>query len=211
MLGSGHEIAVCALRFYPWPATAATAQRCRRGRVDPGVGARRSGRARRGLDDRRRRPPDRQRCARCRRQPGLGGSRRGTGSVGRRCAVQAAHRRQPGRTGHRRRRSQPGRHGAVARGGPGARRRSTARPRRGGALAVFARTVLPAQMGDSRRGRHAGREQLLALRALANRPLRRLTAVSPDPVGTWRREDPAALRALATLELRSAGVAVRNR
>jgi hypothetical protein len=56
-----------------------------------------------------------------------------------------------------------------------------------------------------------GGEQLLALRALANRPLRRLTAVSADPVGAWRREDPAATRALAALELRSAGIALRAR
>ncbi len=56
--------------------------------------------------------------------------------------------------------------------------------------------------------------QLLALRALANRPLRKLTEVSPDPVGAWRREDPSAVRGLAALELRSAGVAMpryRNR
>jgi len=50
-------------------------------------------------------------------------------------------------------------------------------------------------------------EQLLALRALANRPLRRLTEVSPDPVGAWRHQDPVAVRGLAALELRSAGVA----
>ena len=50
-------------------------------------------------------------------------------------------------------------------------------------------------------------EQLLALRALANRPLRRLTEVSSDPVGAWRVQDPAAVRGLAALELRSAGVA----
>jgi hypothetical protein len=53
--------------------------------------------------------------------------------------------------------------------------------------------------------------QLLALRALANRPLRRLTAVSPDPVGAWRVADPGAIRGLAALELRSAGIAVRVR
>jgi hypothetical protein len=52
-------------------------------------------------------------------------------------------------------------------------------------------------------------EQLLALRALANRPLRQLSAVSADPVGAWRHEDSAAIRGLAALELRSAGVAVR--
>ena len=50
-------------------------------------------------------------------------------------------------------------------------------------------------------------EQLLALRALANRPLRRLTEVTDDPVGAWRRQDPTAVRGLAALELRSAGVA----
>ncbi len=54
-------------------------------------------------------------------------------------------------------------------------------------------------------------EQLLALRALANRPLRRLTAVSPDPVGAWRVSDPVAIRGLAALELRSAGIAARVR
>lgn len=50
-------------------------------------------------------------------------------------------------------------------------------------------------------------EQLLALRALANRPLRKLTAVTEDPVGAWRREDWPVVRGLAALELRSAGVA----
>jgi hypothetical protein len=54
-------------------------------------------------------------------------------------------------------------------------------------------------------------EQLLALRALANRPLRRLAAVSADPVGAWRYGDPAAIRGLASLELRSAGIRVRVR
>jgi hypothetical protein len=53
-------------------------------------------------------------------------------------------------------------------------------------------------------------EQLLALRALANRPLRRLTEVTPDPVGAWRHQDPAAVSGLAALELRSAGVARAN-
>ena len=54
-------------------------------------------------------------------------------------------------------------------------------------------------------------EQLLALRALANRPLRKLAAVSADPVGAWRHGDPAAIRGLASLELRSAGIRVRVR
>ncbi|WP_343574418.1 hypothetical protein, partial [Mycobacterium sp.] len=47
--------------------------------------------------------------------------------------------------------------------------------------------------------------QLLALRALANRPLARLTAVTPDPVGAWRAGDPHAIHGLAAIELRSAG------
>ena len=53
-------------------------------------------------------------------------------------------------------------------------------------------------------------EQLLALRALANRPLAKLAAVSIDPVGAWRREDPIAVRGLAALELRSAGIRAAN-
>jgi hypothetical protein len=52
-------------------------------------------------------------------------------------------------------------------------------------------------------------ERLLALRALANRPLGKLTKVDADPVGAWRGEDPAAIRGLAALELRSAGLRPR--
>ncbi|BAX94533.1 hypothetical protein [Mycobacterium shigaense] len=52
-------------------------------------------------------------------------------------------------------------------------------------------------------------QQLLALRALANRSPGRLAAVSPDPVGAWRHEDPVAIRALAALELRAAGIKLR--
>jgi hypothetical protein len=53
-------------------------------------------------------------------------------------------------------------------------------------------------------------EQLLALRALANRPLVKLAAVSIDPVGAWRRDDAVAVRGLANLELRSAGISRRH-
>lgn len=53
-------------------------------------------------------------------------------------------------------------------------------------------------------------QQLLALRALANRPLRKLMAVSMDPVSAWRRDDVIAVRGLADLELRAAGVARRR-
>ncbi len=54
-------------------------------------------------------------------------------------------------------------------------------------------------------------QQLLALRALSNRPLRKLTAVSPDPVGAWRHADQAVIGGLAALELHSAGLARRIR
>jgi hypothetical protein len=49
-------------------------------------------------------------------------------------------------------------------------------------------------------------EQLLALRALANRPLAKLAAINGDPVGAWRMQDAAAIHGLAALELRAAGV-----
>jgi hypothetical protein len=54
-------------------------------------------------------------------------------------------------------------------------------------------------------------EQLLALRALTTRSPRKLTAISPDPVGAWRHEDPVTIRALAALELRAAGIALPAR
>ncbi|MGB3355935.1 MAG: hypothetical protein WBB00_24660 [Mycobacterium sp.] len=52
----------------------------------------------------------------------------------------------------------------------------------------------------------AAGEQLLALRALANRPLAKLAAVDSDPVGAWRNLDPIAIRGLAALELRASGI-----
>lgn len=52
-------------------------------------------------------------------------------------------------------------------------------------------------------------QQLLALRALTNRPPRKLTAITADPVGAWRYEDPATIQALASLELRAAGITLR--
>jgi len=52
-------------------------------------------------------------------------------------------------------------------------------------------------------------QQLLALRALANRSPARLAAVSADPVGGWRHEDPDTIRGLAALELRAAGIRLR--
>ena len=56
----------------------------------------------------------------------------------------------------------------------------------------------------------AAGQQLLALRALANRSPAKLAAVSADPVGAWRHEDPITIRALAALELRAAGIRIRT-
>jgi hypothetical protein len=49
-------------------------------------------------------------------------------------------------------------------------------------------------------------EELLALRALVNRPLHELQRVAPDPLVAFRVGDPDAVSALARLELADAGV-----
>lgn len=54
-------------------------------------------------------------------------------------------------------------------------------------------------------------EQLLALRALANRPMARLTEISDDPVAAWQARDSVAVRKLAALELRAAGIRLTSR
>jgi hypothetical protein len=51
----------------------------------------------------------------------------------------------------------------------------------------------------------AGRD-LLALRALASQPLRRLAALGPDVAAGWRTGDPSTVDALAALELRGLGL-----
>lgn len=51
-----------------------------------------------------------------------------------------------------------------------------------------------------------GSQELFALRALTRQPLRRLAALGPDPAGRFRDGDPAMVRALAALELRSCGI-----
>jgi hypothetical protein len=53
-----------------------------------------------------------------------------------------------------------------------------------------------------------GGERLLALRALANRPLPRLQTLDEDPLEAWRRDDPEVVARLAALELRASGVRV---
>ena len=60
------------------------------------------------------------------------------------------------------------------------------------------------------RGGGAGRD-LLALRALATQPLRRLSTVDEDPVAAWRRGDPDAVAALAELELKRLGLRSHSR
>ncbi len=47
---------------------------------------------------------------------------------------------------------------------------------------------------------------LLALRALAHQPTRRLLRVSTDPAAAWRRDDACVVRELAALELRALGL-----
>lgn len=47
---------------------------------------------------------------------------------------------------------------------------------------------------------------LFALRAMANQPMTKLAAVSPDPTGAWRRGDAGVIRSLALLELKGSGL-----
>ena len=49
-------------------------------------------------------------------------------------------------------------------------------------------------------------QDLLALRALAGRPLNELAALGPDIAQSWRNGDAAAVRALAALELKDLGL-----
>ena len=51
-----------------------------------------------------------------------------------------------------------------------------------------------------------GSQELFALRALTRQPLRKLARLGPDPAGRFRDGDPAMVRALAALELRSCGI-----
>jgi hypothetical protein len=55
------------------------------------------------------------------------------------------------------------------------------------------------------RNEPAGRD-LLALRALASRPLNELTKLGPDIAQSWRNGDAAAVEALAALELKDLGL-----
>ena len=51
---------------------------------------------------------------------------------------------------------------------------------------------------------------LLAFRALATRPARAVSRIDADAVAAWRRGDQEVIRRLAALELRAAGVRLRD-
>lgn len=76
-----------------------------------------------------------------------------------------------------------------------------------GWLPLRLRWISRASAAASLRGGVAGRD-LLALRALATQPLRRLAAIDPDVSAAWRRGDPSTVEALAALELRGLGLRV---
>jgi hypothetical protein len=79
-----------------------------------------------------------------------------------------------------------------------------------GWLPLRLRWIRRASAAATLRDGAAGRD-LLALRALANQPLRRLARIDPDPVGAWRSGDPSTVDALARLELRRLGVRLTQR
>src|SRR2546429_6602143 len=74
-----------------------------------------------------------------------------------------------------------------------------------GWLPLRVRWVRRATAAAGLRGGEPGLD-LLALRALATQPLRRLSTVDDDPVAAWRRGDPHTVAALADLELKRLGL-----
>jgi hypothetical protein len=72
-------------------------------------------------------------------------------------------------------------------------------------LPVRLRWIRRAGVAAAVRDDPAGRD-LLALRALAGRPLSELTRLGPDIAESWRAGDDDAVNALAELELRSLGL-----
>jgi len=74
-----------------------------------------------------------------------------------------------------------------------------------GWLPLRIRWIRRASLATTLRRAPTGRD-LLALRALARQPLRRLVTMGPDLANGWRDGDPATLDALAALELRSLGL-----
>jgi hypothetical protein len=79
-----------------------------------------------------------------------------------------------------------------------------------GWLPLRLRWMRRAGVASSVRSQTAGRD-LLALRALASRPLNELAGLGPDIAQSWRNGDAAAVDALAALELRSLGLSASGR
>ncbi len=75
-------------------------------------------------------------------------------------------------------------------------------------LPLRVRWIRRASAAAGLRGGTAGRD-LLALRALATQPLRRLAGLDPQIAAAWRRGDPDAVDSLAALQLRSLGLRQR--
>jgi hypothetical protein len=72
-------------------------------------------------------------------------------------------------------------------------------------LPLRLRWMRRAGVASAVRDEPAGRD-LLALRALATRPLNQLAALGPDIAESWRAGDASAVDALAALELRDLGL-----
>jgi hypothetical protein len=72
-------------------------------------------------------------------------------------------------------------------------------------LPLRLRWMRRARAASAVRDEPAGRD-LLALRALATRPLHQLAALGPDVAQSWRAGDAATVEALAALELRDLGL-----
>jgi hypothetical protein len=72
-------------------------------------------------------------------------------------------------------------------------------------LPMRVRWIRRASFATALRQGRGGRD-LLALRALANQPLRRLAALAPDPASAWRDGDASIVDSLARLELRTLGL-----
>jgi hypothetical protein len=72
-------------------------------------------------------------------------------------------------------------------------------------LPLRVRWIQRAGAAASLRAAPAGRD-LLALRALATQPLRKLTKIDPDVAQAWRRGDEDTVQALAALELKALGL-----
>jgi hypothetical protein len=72
-------------------------------------------------------------------------------------------------------------------------------------LPLRVRWIRRANAAAALRGAVSGRD-LLALRALARQPLRKLAKLDPEIASEWRRGNPDAVEALARLELRTLGL-----